>query len=151
MYTSPHLVDAVFLNTKFPTEPLCRIFLGRVLLDLCHIVVPQRHLDSRDTFINEKDEIDQIWQQMRRAYRYTFSIKKDNRSTLSIRSFSTPNFPPYPYDALGVSSFCFTCSCSTATLFLSSATLAGRTGVTHTDTEMHTSAHNDSNNNIICH
>lgn len=42
-----HLIHTIFLNTKFPSEPFTCIFLGRVLLDLCHIAVPQSHLDSK--------------------------------------------------------------------------------------------------------
>lgn len=44
-----HLIHAVSLNTKFPSEPFRCIFLGRVLLDLCHVAVPQSHLDSKKT------------------------------------------------------------------------------------------------------
>lgn len=45
---SSHLVHAVFLNTIFPTKPFRCIFLGGVLLNLCHIVVPQSCLESRN-------------------------------------------------------------------------------------------------------
>lgn len=59
------------------------------------------------------------------AYHHNSDFNEKNVLTLSIRSVSTPNFPPYPYDALGMFSFCFTFSCSSVTLFLSSATLQG--------------------------
>lgn len=127
---SSHLVDAIFLNTVFPAEPLCSVFLGGVLLDLCHIVVPQSRLCSRDTLMNRFSLQHTVY--MSSEYRVAHCSYS---STLSIRSFSTPNFPPYPYDALGTCSFCFTCSCSEATLLLSSATLAGHTDVKHTHSD----------------
>lgn len=43
---SCHLVNAILLDAVFPAEPSSCIFLGAVLLHLCHIVVSHSNLDS---------------------------------------------------------------------------------------------------------